>query len=958
MGFSSSFSSNVVTRLYWGGTALFLVVLAFATFYVLDQQTAAFESDLENVHQLQTDKLVQLNEELRFQSDMVLTLLGTDEKLLALLRRLPGDNSEYDAKVQADIYRQIQVVLHQYSQRLSYNAVTNLKIVLPGSTALQIETAQGQIVAVSADQLPPFVVESQPATKSALSLEKNGIVLKSGLALVENNRVLAHLELDLNLKAMAAERQNWHNFSQVFAQMAILVRSASLNKMADASAETWFRFTNWATMHPNILLHDWIDQELIKDGAQASYLLIQQQDKRYLISMMPWPLWHQQASNNDAVSVQWQDVTALYNEYVATQKYIVSIVLLTVLLLITLSWFAIKFLQRIATRDIAFQESLRKKTENNLAILFRLSPLPILLNRLSDGTYVNVNPAMEQLVGYTLDELKQMSFRDLTPDFYAGSDLQRRAALLETGSYGPHVKQYRHKNGQRIDIEVNGVLFTDERTDEKFIWTIIKDISELKRVEKLKDDFVSTISHELRTPLTSISGALGLVLGGAAGQIDDKAEKLLSIAHKNSQRLNLLINDLLDFEKLVAGKMRFEPAITELRQLLEDAIEQHQPMAKQMAKTLCLGNITKARLWVDPDRIAQVLSNYISNALKFSPEHGTVLVGADIGDNSVKIWVKDSGPGISNIDQKKLFTRFTQLESSKDTKGGTGLGLAISREIAIRSGGDVGVTSQLGEGATFWLQLPLYEDISGIAADGRILVIEDDKETALILCEFLRAQHFDVVWAKNIDEAKLALAGGDICAVTLDLKLEGENGADFFLYLRNDTKTVNLPVLVVSAHVQRGKLKLSALSHAVDWLEKPVDPSLLLLKLNRLITSRGDTAKINRILHIEDDEDIKTIIGIELGQYFDYVPVSSVSGARALLAKTSFDLVILDLGLPDGDGADLLADIQLSQGDIPIVIFSARDMTLEPNYLVQAQYSKTKISTDSLARNLKAILKC
>ncbi|HSG51492.1 MAG TPA: PAS domain-containing sensor histidine kinase, partial [Rheinheimera sp.] len=377
---------------------------------------------------------------------------------------------------------------------------------------------------------------------------------------------------------------------------------------------------------------------------------------------------------------------------------------------------------KLAKQAVGQKQAELAQSEKKFLALYQLSPLPILLNRFDDGSYVEANPAMEQLVGYSLDELRQLSFKDLTPAHFVASEKEQLKSLAEVGHYGPYIKQYRHKNGELIDIELNGVLFT-ESSGEKFIWTIIKDIRDVKRVEKLKDDFVSTVSHELRTPLTSIAGALGLVLGGAAGPIADKAEKLLSIAHKNSQRLNLLINDLLDFDKLIAGKMRFEPAAIELRKFLEDVIEQHQPLARQQGQQLNLAPIPKAKLWVDPDRIAQVLSNYLSNAIKFSPEHSTVLVGADLSDNLVRIWVQDNGPGISEPDQAKLFQRFSQLENLNDAKGGTGLGLAISREIATRSGGDVGVTSQIGEGARFWLQLPLYNEKSANHADSKILVI-------------------------------------------------------------------------------------------------------------------------------------------------------------------------------------------------------------------------------------------
>ena len=956
MKFKSGLESLSIGHLYAGVSLTILIIMLIAGIAVSQQQSSAFEERLQNYHDLQTDKLLQLRQELNFQAEIVLTFVRNDPKfadVIAQLAALPDVNTDEKMLLQS----QVKDILDQHLQAVSPLAVTVLRF------NSDVSETSSELTKVSSQVDNTVKHGNANQIVSGLALQAEGLGLTSVSAVFHNDKYVGSLAATIDLKQVAMLRQKRvqqgvDKLSNLFAQSAILVRNSRIDLLKLSDAGEWRRGVYWSTLHPNNMLHEWMQSEQYFFDIRSRYELVQYDKRDYLVSTLPWRFWQQQETEPSySISVQWQDVTDQVLAYRHNQQMAFITLSIAAIVLISLGILVVSLLMRLAKQAVSHKQAELRQSEDNLAILFRLSPLPILLNRFSDGTYVAVNPAMEHLVGYTSEELKQMSFRDLTPESYAESDLQRRKAVLESQQYGPYVKQYRHKNGELIDIEVSGVLFSDH-AGEKFIWTIIKDLREIKRVEKLKDDFVSTISHELRTPLTSIAGALGLVLGGAAGPIADKAEKLLGIAHKNSQRLNLLINDLLDFDKLMAGKMRFEPAAIELQKFLEDVVEQHQPLARQQGLQLNLAPTPRATLWLDPDRIAQVLSNFLSNAIKFSPEHGVVQIGADIADNLVKIWVQDNGPGISESDQAKLFKRFSQLENINDAKGGTGLGLAISREIATRSGGEVGVVSKLGHGARFWLQLPLYGEKSVGIDDGKILIIEDDKETALVLSEVLRTKHFDVLWAKNIEEAKQAMTTGNIAAVTLDLKLDGQNGADFFLHLRNDPKTVDLPVLVVSAYVERGKLQLSALAHAIDWLEKPIDPSLLLLKLNRLITSRGEKNKSSRILHVEDDEDIKTILGLELAQRFDYTAVSSVNAARAVLNRTSFDLVILDLGLPDGDGTELLSDIHISQGDIPIVIFSARDMSAEQKHLVTALYSKTKISSDILARNLKALLKC
>lgn len=239
-----------------------------------------------------------------------------------------------------------------------------------------------------------------------------------------------------------------------------------------------------------------------------------------------------------------------------------------------------------------------------------------------------------------------------------------------------------------------------------FIW----DVTDRKRLEQMKDEFISTVSHELRTPLTSISAALGLLQGGALGPLQDNQRELIAIAHRNSHRLSLLINDLLDMEKLVAGKMSIQLQVQPLQPLIRDALEMNRAYGSERNIQLRLTrDIPAVNVAVDSQRLMQILSNLLSNAIKFSPAGATIDIDVTtIPHHQVRISVTDRGPGIPAAFRERIFQKFAQADSS-DTrqKGGTGLGLAISRELAERMQGGIGFESEEGHGSCFYLDLPL-----------------------------------------------------------------------------------------------------------------------------------------------------------------------------------------------------------------------------------------------------------
>lgn len=259
-----------------------------------------------------------------------------------------------------------------------------------------------------------------------------------------------------------------------------------------------------------------------------------------------------------------------------------------------------------------------------------------------------------------------------------------------------------------IEIGVSKVLLPD-----RSIFTcLIHDITARKKVDKLKSEFVSTVSHELRTPLTSINGALGLLVSDAIPNIPSKAKDLLIIAKSNSERLGRLVNDILDIEKLEFGQLRLELIECDVNDLMRQAIEQNAGYAVKYGVHLALDNHHVAskniKVLADQDRFLQVMSNLISNAVKFSQMGGFVTVSAKIENSTIIFYIEDTGTGIPEEFRSKIFQKFAQADSSDTRKrDGTGLGLSISRVIVERMGGTIDYTTEIDKGSVFFFSIPI-----------------------------------------------------------------------------------------------------------------------------------------------------------------------------------------------------------------------------------------------------------
>lgn len=335
-----------------------------------------------------------------------------------------------------------------------------------------------------------------------------------------------------------------------------------------------------------------------------------------------------------------------------------------------------------------------------------------------DGRVIYLNPAARRMVGLD-DEVDAdtLSISDFHPPRTAELILEQ--ALPRAAAEGSWAGESVIGGIDGRETPVSQVILAHTAADGsiEFFSTVARDISDraevqrLREVQKIKDQFVATVSHELRTPLTSIHGSLGLLAGGVMGELSEEASEIVHIAHSNSGRLIRLVNDMLDLQKMT----RSEPELRLLDVHPRDIVDSSIAAVTGVAADRAVGVVWRmslseeVRVTCDPDAMVQVVTNLLGNAVKFSPEGSEVEVDVTLADpDTLRVEVRDDGPGVDPADRRRIFEPFWQGDSS-DTRrtGGTGLGLTVSSAIVELHGGKIGLDSESGEGSTFWAEVPL-----------------------------------------------------------------------------------------------------------------------------------------------------------------------------------------------------------------------------------------------------------
>jgi PAS domain S-box-containing protein len=540
------------------------------------------------------------------------------------------------------------------------------------------------------------------------------------------------------------------------------------------------------------------------------------------------------------------------------------------------------------------------------------------------GRIESANPAATHMFGYLSAEIVG---RDLMHVLAVPNVDQAGSLDALVGAGLGRVTEWEGRRKDSTTFPLDMALFEFRDDTGRHFAVNVRDISERREVDRLKGEFVSVVSHELRTPLTSIRGALQLVLGERPSFKDPDHGRLLDIALNNCERLIRIINDILDVSKIEAGQIELKLRACSVENLVRSSIQAVEEMARAASVPIVVEvDPELPAIRGDFDRLVQVLVNLLGNAVKFTPTGSIVTVRAGKVSNGIALSVRDQGPGIAKSDIDKLFRRFKQLDSSATRKaGGTGLGLAIVKALVEQHGGAVAATSQLGEGSTFTVTLPVdaasapdrASRLSSAATGSpgpKVLVVDDDDDVRLVLRRHLERAGYQVREAADGEAAVLAALQEMPNLITMDLVMPGLDGVSAIRQLSAEARTASIPIIVVSAMADT-----MPIGHRFAVIGKPVSPDALLREIADLLRRHAT------VLLAEDDGDLRDVLSKAL-TLRGFKVLTATDGVRAqqLYDEAVCDLVVVDLCMPLLDGFDVIRHVRESPRGkaIPIVAIS------------------------------------
>jgi PAS domain S-box-containing protein len=574
------------------------------------------------------------------------------------------------------------------------------------------------------------------------------------------------------------------------------------------------------------------------------------------------------------------------------------------------------------------------------------------------GRVTEFNPTAERTFGYARSEALGRELADLVvPPQHREAHRTGLARYAATG-HGPMIGRLLELTAMRSDgsefpiefaiqpVQIEGQtsftaylrdLTERRRADELRLRSLHLEAenTQVREASRMKSEFLANMSHELRTPLNAIIGFSTILRDAGAEVTPDQRTEFLGHVLTSGRHLLQLINDVLDLSKVEAGKLEFRPEPIEVERIVREVLSVLKEAAASKGLSISVDVEPLTDVYLDAGRLKQVLYNYVSNALKFTPSAGRVAIRARAeGPDAWRLEVEDSGIGIAEKDLPRLFVEFEQMDAGAAKQhAGTGLGLALTKRLVEAQGGHVGARSTLGVGSVFWATLPLvhtgpaernYPVLTTGGHGPAILVIEDDPQDRAELVDALTAAGFSVEAVATGADAVRRAEERAFAAITLDLLLPDQSGLDVLRQIRERGRNPDARVVVVTVVAERHALA----GHLVtDLLPKPMDAGVLLASLRRAGVVPG---KEVRIIVIDDDAAAVRLAQTVLeGEGFSVDGHTDPAAGLAAAVARRPSAIVLDLLMPGMNGFQFLDELRRTQNNhtTPVVVWTSKELS-------------------------------